>query len=84
MFCCGHCLCCDCVWILQRQVSGLVSRSSRGINIKCPLCRTPTLTQEISFVTTSRKHLDQEEIDISVKVNFSNFALIVDESRELD
>ena len=36
--------------------------------MKCPMCRVPTLAQEISYVSTSRQQTDKNEEDIVVKV----------------
>ncbi|XP_048589960.1 E3 ubiquitin-protein ligase SHPRH isoform X2 [Nematostella vectensis] len=51
VFSCGHCYCCDCVWVLLRQAG--IGPRNRDVHVKCPLCRVPTLAREISYVTTS-------------------------------
>ena len=66
VFTCGHCICCQCAWVLLRQ-SGIGPRN-RNVHVKCPLCRVPTVAQEISYVSTTRSQGDQASDDITVKV----------------
>jgi len=69
VFTCGHCICCQCAWVLLRQ-SGIGPRN-RNVHVKCPLCRVPTVAQEISYVSTTRSQGDQASNDITVKGSHS-------------
>ncbi|XP_075410539.1 E3 ubiquitin-protein ligase SHPRH [Tenrec ecaudatus] len=62
---CGHCFCNECTSIIIEQYSVGSHRSS----IKCAICRQTTSHKEISYVFTSER-IDQEE-DIPVKGSHS-------------
>ena len=66
VFCCGHCICCQCAWVLLRQAG--VGPRHRNVHVKCPMCRIPTIAQEISYVSTARTQTEESRENISVKV----------------
>eukprot|EP00794_Sanderia_malayensis_P003768 gene3768-4290_t len=70
VFCCGHCYCCDCVYMLERQHSFSNLSTRKAINIKCPLCRTRTFAEDISFVILNADD-SKEKSDIAVKGSYS-------------
>ena len=70
VFSCGHCICCQCAWVLLRQAG--VGPRHRNVHVKCPMCRIPTIAQEISYVSTARTQKEESEENISVKVSVKN------------
>ena len=75
VFSCGHCICCQCAWVLLRQAG--VGPRHRNVHVKCPMCRIPTIAQEISYVSTARSQKEESEEKVSVKVSVKNtFTLI--------
>ena len=66
VFSCGHCICCQCAWVLLRQAG--VGPRHRNVHVKCPMCRVPTIAQEISYVSTARTQTEQVDENVSVKV----------------
>ncbi|XP_023605934.1 E3 ubiquitin-protein ligase SHPRH isoform X3 [Myotis lucifugus] len=57
---CGHCFCNECVSIIIEQYSVGSHRSS----IKCAICRQNTSHKEISYVFTSEKASQEEDIPV--------------------
>ncbi|XP_008539094.2 E3 ubiquitin-protein ligase SHPRH [Equus przewalskii] len=57
---CGHCFCNECVSIIIEQYSVGSHRSS----IKCAICRQNTSHKEISYVFTSEKANQEEDIPV--------------------
>ena len=74
VFSCGHCLCCQCVWLLLQQRGVAAGRA--GACVKCPMCRTTTKVQEISYVSTVTQKTEEEK-DIVVKVEDAFHLVIV-------
>ena len=70
VFSCGHCICCQCAWVLLRQAG--VGPRHRNVHVKCPMCRIPTIAQEISYVSTARTQKEESEENIAVKVSVKN------------
>ena len=70
VFSCGHCICCQCAWVLLRQAG--VGPRHRNVHVKCPMCRIPTIAQEISYVSTAKTQKEESEESISVKVSVKN------------
>lgn len=70
VFSCGHCICCQCAWVLLRQAG--VGPRHRNVHVKCPLCRIPTVAQEISYVSTARTQTEEAEEKVTVKVLVSS------------
>lgn len=66
VFSCGHCICCRCAWVLLRQAG--VGPRHRNVHVKCPMCRIPTVAQEISYVSTARTQTEEVEDSVTVKV----------------
>ena len=66
VFSCGHCICCRCSWVLLRQAG--IGPRHRNVHVKCPMCRIPTLAQEISYVSTGRSQDKDTEENVTVKV----------------
>lgn len=60
---CGHCFCNECISIIIEQYSVGSHRSS----IKCAICRQTTSHKEISYVFTSEKASQEEDIPVKVK-----------------
>ncbi|KAL0623574.1 E3 ubiquitin-protein ligase SHPRH, partial [Plecturocebus cupreus] len=60
---CGHCFCNECISIIVEQYSVGSHRSS----IKCAICRQTTSHKEISYVFTSEKASQEEDIPVKVK-----------------
>lgn len=65
---CGHCFCNECISIIIEQYSVGSHRSS----IKCAICRQNTSHKEISYVFTSEKASQEEDIPVKVKVEVKN------------
>lgn len=65
---CGHCFCNECISIIIEQYSVGSHRSS----IKCAICRQNTSHKEISYVFTSDKASQEEDIPVKVKVEVKN------------
>ena len=61
---CGHCFCNECTSIIIEQYSVGSHRSS----IKCAICRQTTSHKEISYVFTSEKASQEEDIPVKVKL----------------
>lgn len=59
---CGHCFCNECTSIIIEQYSVGSHRSS----IKCAICRQTTSHKEISYVFTSEKASQEEDIPVKV------------------
>ncbi|XP_049758955.1 E3 ubiquitin-protein ligase SHPRH isoform X2 [Elephas maximus indicus] len=57
---CGHCFCNECISIIIEQYSVGSHRSS----IKCAICRQTTSHKEISYVFTSEKANQEEDIPV--------------------
>lgn len=57
---CGHCFCNECISIIIEQYSVGSHRSS----IKCAICRQTTSHKEISYVFTSEKASQEEDIPV--------------------
>ncbi|ELW72893.1 E3 ubiquitin-protein ligase SHPRH [Tupaia chinensis] len=57
---CGHCFCNECIAIIIEQYSVGSHRSS----IKCAICRQTTSHKEISYVFTSEKSSQEEDIPV--------------------
>ncbi|XP_008052650.2 E3 ubiquitin-protein ligase SHPRH, partial [Carlito syrichta] len=57
---CGHCFCNECIAIIIEQYSVGSHRSS----IKCAICRQTTSHKEISYVFTSEKASQEEDIPV--------------------
>ncbi|XP_036103765.1 E3 ubiquitin-protein ligase SHPRH isoform X6 [Molossus molossus] len=57
---CGHCFCNECISIIIEQYSVGSHRSS----IKCAICRQNTSHKEISYVFTSEKASQEEDIPV--------------------
>ncbi|KAF6365312.1 SNF2 histone linker PHD RING helicase [Rhinolophus ferrumequinum] len=57
---CGHCFCNECISIIIEQYSVGSHRSS----IKCAICRQTTSHKEISYVFTSEKTSQEEDIPV--------------------
>lgn len=72
VFSCGHCVCCQCAWVLLRQAG--IGPRHRNVHVKCPMCRIPTVAQEISYVSTARSQTKETEENVTVKV-FMPFSL---------
>ena len=70
VFSCGHCICCQCAWVLLRQAG--VGPRHRNVHVKCPMCRIPTIAQEISYVSTATTQKEESEENVSVKVSVKN------------
>uniref|UniRef100_A0A2K6F3X7 SNF2 histone linker PHD RING helicase n=1 Tax=Propithecus coquereli TaxID=379532 RepID=A0A2K6F3X7_PROCO len=64
---CGHCFCNECISIIIEQYSVGSHRSS----IKCAICRQTTSHKEISYVFTSEKASQEEDIPVKVKSSFN-------------
>lgn len=69
VFSCGHCICCQCSWVLLRQAG--IGPRQRNVHVKCPMCRIPTLAQEISYVSTARSQDKDTEEHVTVKGSHS-------------
>jgi len=69
VFSCGHCVCCQCAWVLLRQAG--IGPRQRNVHVKCPMCRIPTLAQEISYVSTTRSQTKETEENVTVKGSHS-------------
>lgn len=61
---CGHCYCMECMRTLSNRGFNGLDKS----NVKCPMCRQPTRTREISYVDTKAK---EEEEYIKVQGSLS-------------
>lgn len=57
---CGHCFCNECISIIIEQYSVGSHKSS----IKCAICRQTTSHKEISYVFTSEKSCQEEDIPV--------------------
>jgi len=68
VFSCGHCFCCQCTTYLEQQ-NGVRFRRG-GARLNCPMCREPTLSEEISFVVMTDQK-DSDDDDIQVKGSYS-------------
>ncbi|XP_068707085.1 E3 ubiquitin-protein ligase SHPRH-like isoform X2 [Montipora foliosa] len=69
VFSCGHCICCQCAWVLLRQAG--IGPRQRNVHVKCPLCRIPTVAQEISYVSTATSQTDTAHDSVTVKGSHS-------------
>lgn len=69
VFSCGHCICCQCAWVLLRQAG--IGPRQRNVHVKCPLCRIPTVAQEISYVSTATSQADKAHDSVTVKGSHS-------------
>ncbi|CAB3995131.1 E3 ubiquitin- ligase SHPRH, partial [Paramuricea clavata] len=67
VFSCGHCLCCQCMWVLLERPD-IPGRA--GSNVRCPMCRANTMVQDISYVSTIRQLTEQDK-DLVVKGSHS-------------
>lgn len=63
---CGHCYCMECMRTLSNRGFNGLEKS----NVKCPMCRQPTRTREISYVDTKAK---EEEEYIKVRGTTGRF-----------
>uniref|UniRef100_A0A8C2RJP4 E3 ubiquitin-protein ligase SHPRH n=1 Tax=Capra hircus TaxID=9925 RepID=A0A8C2RJP4_CAPHI len=59
---CGHCFCNECISIIIEQYS--YSVGSHRSSIKCAICRQTTSHKEISYVFTSEKASQEEDIPV--------------------
>lgn len=55
---CGHCYCMECMRTLSNRGFNGMDKSA----VKCPMCRQPTRTREISYVDTKAK--EEEEVKV--------------------
>lgn len=55
---CGHCYCMECIRTLSNRGFNGIDKST----VKCPMCRQPTKTREISYVDTKAK--EEEEVKV--------------------
>ena len=66
---CGHCFCRPCVTFIS--ANNLIGFKKGAV--KCPMCRQPTITRDISYVDTNApKKEDEEEIDVKVVGSLSS------------
>ena len=75
VFSCGHCICCQCAWVLLRQAG--IGPRHRNVHVKCPMCRIPTIAHEISYVSTERSQTKEADENVTVKV-FLHFILKIE------
>nr|XP_045617516.1 E3 ubiquitin-protein ligase SHPRH-like [Procambarus clarkii]XP_045617517.1 E3 ubiquitin-protein ligase SHPRH-like [Procambarus clarkii] len=59
---CGHCYCMECMRTLSNRGFNGTDKSA----VKCPMCRQPTRTREISYVDTKAKEVEDVKVQGSL------------------